>query len=613
METAVQRLTRALIAADQAGDMQAARILAAELRRAQTDPTGDIPGLPTAGASSSPSIGEKLVGTGEAALTTATGLTGGLIGLVGGAFRGVADQILKGDFTSKEAGKAVEAAATKGAQALTYAPRTESGQEQAAAVGDFMRAVGPGPMGGMGAAVMSGARPVVPAMRAQGAEAARRGAETVRTAVQRDPLPTPGTQGSAGAAGVDAATLRQARADELPVPLRLTEGQKTRAFDDVRFERETAKDPELGAPIRERFADHNRKLVQNMDAFIDATGAEAPDLRSIGLRVNDAIRARAARDKAKIRTLYKEAEKAGELEAPVSPVAVVDVLNTSRSAESTAPVLTAARKEILRLGGAAEDQAGNLVPQPLTLASAEQLRKFVNKVTGNDPTNIKFASDVKTAIDLSTEGVGGQRYKHARRARAQYARDYEDIALVRNLIGQKRGSADRAIALEDVLNRSVLDPSTALDSVRQVRKILQTEGETGTQAWRDIQGGVLRHIRDEATKNVARNELGDPIVSAAKMDRVVQHLDKTGKLDFVFGKRGAEQLRTINEVAKDVLTVPPGSVNTSNTASVLLAAMDMAISGTAGLPAPILSGARLVGKQVKNARLRARVNKVLGE
>lgn len=81
----------------------------------------------------------------------------------------------------------------------------------------------------------------------------------------------------------------------------------------------------------------------------------------------------------------------------------------------------------------------------------------------------------------------------------------------------------------------------------------------------------------------------------------------------MFGKKGAEQIRTLNEVSKDVLTVPPGVVNTSNTGSVILAAMDMAISGTIGLPAPVLSGIRIVSKTVKDAKVKARVKAALGE
>ncbi len=103
------------------------------------------------------------------------------------------------------------------------------------------------------------------------------------------------------------------------------------------------------------------------------------------------------------------------------------------------------------------------------------------------------------------------------------------------------------------------------------------------------------------------------MVSAAKLDKAIKRLDADGKLDFIFGKQGAAQIRLINDVAKDVLTSPPNSVNTSNTASVLLAALDMGISGAGGMPLPIASGLRLVVNNIKDRGIRRRVYDALGK
>jgi hypothetical protein len=147
----------------------------------------------------------------------------------------------------------------------------------------------------------------------------------------------------------------------------------------------------------------------------------------------------------------------------------------------------------------------------------------------------------------------------------------------------------------------------------KLKNLLITEGETGTQAWKELQGGMIRHIRDEALKNVARDSAGNPIVSAAGLDRTITSLDKSGKLEMVLGKKQAEQLRTINEVAKDVLTAPPGVVNTSNTATVLAGLIDVGMSGMSGVPLPIATATKQVISRVKDARLRARVKSALGE
>jgi len=628
----LQELEQALVNADKAGDLDAARRLAAVLAKARQDTTNQIPDTIVPGTTPEyvePSLGEKIVGTGEAALTIGTGAIGGTAGLIGGTLKGLAEQILSGQFGSQQAADLVQKSAMQGAQALTYVPRTQSGQEQVQAVGEMLQNVPPvipvvGPVGAVAASTKMAApvvaatagrvaAPVVAATKRAG-QAVAKVAEPIREMMPgAAKKPTPGTPGSGGAAGVDLATLRQAKAEELPVPIKLTEGQKTRQFEQQRFERETAKLPEVGAPIRERFATQNKQLQQNLESFIDMTGAEAPDLRSIGLTVDKALRDRAARDKTRIRTLYKEAEKAGEMEAPVKLDTVVQHLVDNAPEAEVANVLKATRAKALQLGVATEAPDGTLIAQPVTLKTAELFRRSIGGATNAEPTNIMQASQMRSLIDASTEGLGGNMYKQARAARARFGSDYENIGLVKNLLGQKRGSNDRAIAMEDVLRRSVIDPSTSLDTVRQVRRLLQTEGPNGQQAWMELQGGTLKFLRDEATKGVGRDELGNPILSPGQLDRVVGQLDKSGKLDFVFGKKGAEQLRIINDVAKDVLVAPPGSVNTSNTASVLAGMMDIAISGTAGVPAPVMTSFRLLTKGIKDAKTRAKVRQALGE
>lgn len=766
----LQELELALVNADRAGDLDAARRLAAVLVKARQDVKNHIPDSTVPGTTPEyvePTVGEKTVGAGETALTLATGATGGTVGMIGGTLKGLAEQILSGKFGTPEAAKLVEQEAMKGAQALTYAPRTEAGQEMARETGQFLAETIPpvipviGPIGAvanstkMAAPVVAAtagrvAAPVVAATKRAGQAVAKvaepitetmpgaakrpspkfseelhhgtshafddydpakvgsttdagfygvgmsmtpskavaqnyaefsssqtglpgrvitkrvnlynplvteRGALAFSDAFQRATgkrfsspaeatkvlqdlgfdgvvvkkpdgttsevtvfakTPTPGTPASGGAAGVDMATLRQAKADELPVPIKLTEGQKTRQFEDVRFERETAKLPEVGEPLRERFAQQNQQLRQNLDAFIDMTGAQAGESefrRATGMAVNEALRSRAARDKARIRVLYKEAEKAGELASPANLSPIADYLNQNRAGRSSAPIMGTFAEELKVQGvGSGSLADGTLQIGEVSLGQAEALRKAINRfVKSNDPNDVRVASELKQLIDTQTEGLGGNLYQQARAARARYAADYENIGLVKNLLGFKRGTTDRAIALEEVLNRSIIDPGTSLDTVRQIRRLLQTEGPKGMQAWKELQGGTLQYIKEEALRNVAPDQFGNRIVSPAQLDRVITQLDKTGKLDFVFGKKGAEQLRTINDVAKDVLTVPPGTVNTSNTASVLAGLMDVAISGTSGVPAPVMTSFRLMTKGIKDAKTRARVKRALGE
>jgi hypothetical protein len=618
----LQQLETALINADAAGDQDAARQLAAVIQRARQDQANQIPGNDVQETIQRPAettIGQDIAGAGETALALGTGATGGTLGMIGGTLKGLAEQLLSGQFGTQQAADAVEQAATKGAESLTYAPRTQAGQEQTQAVGEALAPLAAvAPMAGELSAIAQSTRAAAPIARAAAGEVAapiRRGAQAITEAIRpADADVQSGAAGarSGGAAAVEAGTLRQAKADELPVPIKLTEGQKSRDFGQQRFEREVAKDPEMGEPVRQRFAEQNMKLQQNFDSFIDATGAETADLRSVGQSVDSALRGRAAKDKTRIRSLYKDAEKSGEMEAPVTLDTLVKHLDDSGPEAEVANVLKAAKAKALQLGVAEEGPDGALIPKPVTLKNAELFRRSINNATNAEPTNIRQASIMKGLVDEATEGAGGAAYRKARAARTRYAKDYENIGLVKNLIGQKRGSSDRAIALEDVLRRSVIEPSTSLDDVRQVRRLLRTEGDNGKQAWRELQGATLNYIKEEALKNVARDQQGNAIISPAQLDRAIQKLDKNGKLDFVFGKKGAEMLRTVNDVAKDVMVAPPGAVNTSNTASVLAGLMDVALTGASGIPAPIMTSLRLATRSIKDRKTRARVRKALG-
>lgn len=571
-----------------------------------------------------PTLGEQVVGAGETALAIGTGMTGGAVGAVKGFVGGLADPNV-GNLQQ------LSQATAQGAESLTYAPRTEAGQAQTQAVGQFMSntvpLVGMAPqmaaLGQVGRAAAPAAQVTAQALpqvaRNTAVTAAQNVASTARAIpervgqmVGREPAaPTPGTMASVGSAAVDMATQRKMAAQDLPVPIELTRGQATRDFAQQRFEGETAKAPEAGAPLRDRFTQQNEQVLKNMDAFFDSTGATSPELRATGVIVDKALVEQARRDKTEINVAYKRAEKAGEMEEPVSLDSVVQHLNESAPDAATTPLLDVARKRALRLGVAVEGADGNLVAQPVPLKIAETYRKAVSGATDYEPTNIRQSTIIKGLVDEATEGMGGDLYKEARGKYARYSQNYKDRATISKLLNNKRGTSDRQVAFEDVFKHTILDGS--LDDVRNVQRVLHRSGDEGKQAWKELQGQTINHIREQATRNVARDQAGNQIVSADGLNKAIKSLDKDGKLQRIFGTQGAEQLRTINDVTNHIKTVAPGSVNTSNTASVLLAAMDMAISGAGGMPLPVMSGLRLVANNVKDRRLRMRVAEALGD
>lgn len=556
------------------------------------------------------SVVEDIVGGGEAALSALTGAIAGAPAMAIGNIEGAI-----GDLTGRLTPEQARQVGQDYAQSVTYAPRTESGQRQVAAIGEALSALPP---------VLGGATPLQTVGASQAvSQAARMAPSVVSESAQaaKALFPQAKPQNQAGALSVGAAEVdggleaqRVARAESLPVPVKLTKGQRTQDFAQQQFEKETAKQADEGAAIRQRMQEQNQALVQNFDAFLDDIGTEIPETAyklQTGQKVDEALRKRAAADKAKIRVAYKEAEKAGETNDPVSLSSLADYLNENRAEAGLAPIMQAVSKQLEVQGvGSGSLADGTLTIGEMTLNQAERLRKSINKFSsGADANNLRVAGELKQLIDDATEGAGGQKYQVARKLRKQYADNYERIGIVKNILGTKRGSNDRQIALENVVDKVVTNGS--VDDLSQVRRLLQTQGAEGMAAWREMQAATIRHIRDEATKNVGRDPNGNPLVSAAQLNRTISGLDKNGKLEKIFGKKGAEQLRDLNDIARDVFVSQPNAVNNSNTSSALLAAMDMMMSAGAGVPTPILSGIKFGKQAIIKRKIEKRVEEAL--
>lgn len=543
-------------------------------------------------------IVDQAIGVGEAALTAASAV---------GAVPAATGQTLASGVTNAlgitaPKGKRGDQQYTDLLRRYTYEPRTEAGKEAVAALGKGMDASKLAGLGPTEAIALGGAG------APGGAAAARRGAEAVgETAGKvaeraRGALsPAAPEMAGVGAAKTAPETMRRERAAQLPVPVRLTKGQATRDFAQQQFERETAKNPEAGKTLRERFVEQNQQILQNFDAWIDQTGAQTASLRATGQVVNDAIVEKSKRAKTEIRTAYDKARISGAMNEPVDVGPIGQYLQAHQAEAINAPVLTSVQQKLAGLAKGGQVSIGDL----------EEVRKMVGVLGGKDATNAHFAREVKQLIDTLTDGKGGAEYKNARRLRARYGEEFERQGVIDRVLSTKPGTSDRAVAHEDIFAHTILKGS--LDDVRAVRKTLQTAGPEGEQAWKELQGATVKHLKEEMTKGVSTDQAGNPVISPARLNALVAELDKDGKLDFIFGKKGAEQIRDANGIAKDAFTAPPGSVNTSNTASILIGLLDAAVSGTAGMPLPIGTAANFAVKKVRGNALNRRVVSALDD
>lgn len=458
--------------------------------------------------------------------------------------------------------------------------------------------------------LMVGAGPKVGKVAAQAAKPVVAAAETtletagkVKPAISEMFEKRKGMGGStAGAAQATQENIRVAKAQDLPFPIQLEKSQVTRNPADVRFARETAKDPVLGGPFQERYAQQNDLIQKNLDAFVERTGAELSGVApaEFGQILSDLVSKEKTRRYSEVSQAYEKARTAGET------AEMVDVGNLSKwvkdnaSASKNAPVISTVSSEIKRLSKDGK----------ISINDLEEVRKLVNEVRDDSAVNNRFGKKAIDVIDKITEGKGGDLYKEARALNTSFMTEFENTPVLRNITAIKRGTTQRVVDVADLADKLMLK-STGAD-VRQLFASLDKLGPEGQQMANELRGYVAQHIRDEATKGVQLDINGKPYVSTKNLDTTLKKLDKSGKLEFLFGKQAAQQYRTLNDVVKDIQTVPQGTVNPSGTAASLKAMMyplaEMAVQqSVTGIPAPVI----WAGKQVLDIRKQHKeINKI---
>lgn len=654
------------------------------------DDQGNVLDFPQPEQPEPTTIGQDIAGAGETALTMATGATGGVAGTIGGTIKGILDEMAAGKFGTQEAADRIEQAAANGGAALTYAPRTQAGQEQVQAVGEALAPLAAlGPLGNEIGTIAQGAKNIPAIARAsmpvraenpwmlkvegqyhpvdivdQSFTSPLNGKEYQRvvyngkeTYAPKEDLVAPSVAepssaqslkdmaGNAaskamglipsraakavddtgvGAAETSAGLQRRTTAESLPVPVKLTKGAETRNPDQLAFEKEQMK-TEIGQPLRNRAEENNLQILQNFDSLIDDAGSGAVDVSSTGNKVIDTLSQGYKSARARTKAAYTAARASEEANAPVDltkkvvldsdnpDTSLIGYLNSKVSGIPSSAVTDAAKKYAVRIGIATEDLDGNLSPLPASVGKLEDFRKEMSGVASKtEPGQIRDETIIKKLVDAHTEPAAGPMFKAARAERTKQARKYENRAIVARLITNRKGSDDPKVAADQVFQKSVINSSP--EEINFLRRVMLTSGSGGRQAWKDVQGALVNHIREESTKGLGTDSSGQPIVSPAKLNQVVGALDKNNRLDVVLGKQNARIVRDLNDVAKYVNTVPPGTlINNSGTAGTILAAIGEAglLGASTGIPVPVLTGLKQIAKVVKNKRVKTKVESAL--
>ena len=480
-------------------------------------------------------------------------------------------------------GKAMGESAAKTVAAQFYQPRTTTGPELVSQAADFLGAIPPTPLSSAGTALSTLTGPAVNQLRPIVTQAVAPAKNLLVSALQREPAAVmPGM----GAAETSAAALRQERALRQNIPL--TKGEQVPELGLQQFESDIVKqNPQLGKPLIEFKAGQKKAIVDQFERLAGETGAEFADpanSRQIGTIVDKALVNAFDAKKAKVDQAYQLARDSGETKQVVDTTKLDQYLTFVQPEAIAVPEINSIKAKLEVLKTAKNGQ--------VTIDDLENLYKVAGQLgKKGDPSGV-FMSDIKKIINEVTEGTGGDLYRAARAQRNQLGKEFEDTYRVAKLLGTKGGYADRAVALDDVFKHVVLDGS--LEEMRTVTKILKKAGPEGQQAYKELQGQTIEHLKDQLTKN-ASGEL-----SFAKLKTSIEQLDREGKLQYMYGKAGRDKLMDLKATVQDALVKDPRAVNWSNTGNVVLRGLD-------ALSALRFPGAQTAAEIAQNIALKKKV------
>ena len=583
-------------------------------------------------------VGGEVVGAGEAALNTVTGVPASL----GGGLTYLATLAGSGD---PEAAKAVQENTQR---ALTYAPRSEYGKKDVQAVGNVMNAAVEAPTqylggkatdvatyagaspevaGGIGATVKTGLQAIPYVLGAK--PLVKRGVEAVKERTGFGEKPAPAAGPSAGEAkareyvarntvldfdaipaalreqlakmaeqGMDLSKLdpkqleRIARAGAQRVAVPLLRSNVTRDLGDITREENVTRAPKSGIPVREKLRAQDKALHENLEALADAyaPGSRIKSSVDAGPPIQLAGRRKLQWLKADYRRAYEKADRAGETAQPVDASALQEwvaadpgrganvgwVLERLRQYAEKNAAGDAAYQKAAQDAKAAGQPPPSPPPPEVTLKNLEALHGELSAEAEAGGRKGFAAGQAAQVVDRMLNEQGGSLYKEARRKFARTQEETKNQTIIRDLVGEKAGTSDRRIALERTTDYVI---QSSAESLAKLKKTLTEGGSKGTRAageraWNDLRRGVILKLREKAAgKRQVPNEAGDLQFNSEVLD-MFGELDRSGKLEMLYGKPGAAELRSLADTIRDVRTKPSDRIAGPNTTPRLLAALE---------------------------------------
>jgi hypothetical protein len=513
------------------------------------------------------SMREKVMGAIETPFALGATLASGAIAPIAG----VIGTLTSGKYGTQEGIRAGEQAA----KSVMYQPRTQVAREALGAIGEFLQPVTsalPPTLGAAGTTLNA----LAPATLMQAGTLARPVVSQAVTPVQNALAKVMTREQQPAMAGMGAANtaedlMRQQRLEQFGI--RATAGEREKNLAKQQFESDVQRGAlpgvsedvkgklgrEYGAfkvgqkeDILNQFERMTNQVVGEEGLAFDRSNP-----RALGTLVDKTMVNLYTKKFDDYKAKYAKADNAGETLEQVSYQNLLDYIGTKSPTrrEKLDPILNDVA-ELLAMND----------PQKTGTISIRNLDDIYQVIgTAKDSPS---ARPLKDLIDQISAGAGGKLYQEARQARTQLAKDFEDVYRVDKLLGTKAGYKDRQVALDDVYKHIVLDGS--LEEMKTVTNLLKKGGKEGQQAYKELTGFTLQRMKDLLLK---KGDESDELV-LNNFSNFVTQLDREGKLEYMYGKKGRETLLDLRQTIKDVMVKEPGAVNYPNTGGIVLRGLE---------------------------------------
>ena len=504
---------------------------------------GDIPDIGGLIMESEPkperTVGERALGAGEAALSAVTGATTGAAGALTGTVKGIIDEVAAGNFGEQEAANRIANLAAEYMQSMTYAPRTEAGQEYTQAIGEAGQALAP--------------------LAGLGGELSAIGASARMARQPRAKVTTPS---------------EVVRSRETGIPI--TKGEATRSTPEgfgllkqEQFLMEQSGD--AGDAMRSFKLNQSNEIKKYIEALAPEQKAE------VGPAIKDALELRNNSAIFKRKQAYdKLAEVTKDIDVNLSPKSIESALPDAGEfrdfSATNQPQFTAINNLMAEFGldnspsALAKMKRDGISPEPVSVKNYERLRKRLNAIEKSDQTGntSRFVGPIRDALDkefeqasIALEASGkpdvAAAAKNARLSHIALKTEFDDKGLVSQLISDKSFQSRIPSIEESQVYAKLVAKATPIEQFDRVINSLDRSASRGRVAKNSLKAQMVMDLLDSSYNASSRTIQGERVFSGNAFAKRFDAMEP--KLKRLFDKSEFNQLKAMRKQAEDL--VPP--------------------------------------------------------